>query len=246
MTPPPGSWPPDEQQTERVRRQRALAERLAAQQQLDNARMASAPTKSRLRRRRRRPGNNRFVAILAVIALIATVLTAERWAGSGEGGLGWAGGTGNFGEQSTQVDRPTPQDDPSPTPLGTPPPLPTADGNFAFIAMRPDAPERPVTYDPCRTIRYVVNNAEAPPGADLMVQEALVAASDATGLVFEAVGPTDEAPSAARKAYQPDRYGDVWAPVLIGWTSPENASPLAGAARHPPQAPARPPRVREP
>lgn len=229
MTPPPGSWPPDEQQTERVRRQRALAERLAAQQQLDNARMASAPTKSRLRRRRRRPGNNRFVAILAVIALIATVLTAERWAGSGEGGLEWAGGTGNFGEQSTQVDRPTPQDDPSPTPLGTPPPLPTADGNFAFIAMRPDAPERPVTYDPCRTIRYVVNNAEAPPGVDLMVQEALVAASDATGLVFEAVGPTDEAPSAARKAYQPDRYGDVWAPVLIGWTSPENESTLAGA-----------------
>ena len=164
-----------------------------------------------------------------MIALIATVLTAESWAGSGEGGLGWAGGTGNFGEQSTQVDRPTPQDDPSPTPLGTPPPLPTADGNFAFIAMRPDAPERPVTYDPCRTIRYVVNNAEAPPGADLMVQEALVAASDATGLVFEAVGPTDEAPSAARKAYQPDRYGDVWAPVLIGWTSPENESTLAGA-----------------
>jgi hypothetical protein len=130
MTPPPGSWPPDEQQTERVRRQRALAERLAAQQQLDNARMASAPTKSRLRQRRRRPGNNRFVAILAVIALIATVLTAERWAGSGEGGLEWAGGTGNFGEQSTQVDRPTPQDDPSPHParkrlLPYPPPTGT-------------------------------------------------------------------------------------------------------------------------
>ena len=37
------------------------------------------------------------------------------------------------------------------------------------------------------------------------------------GIPFVFDGTTSEAPSLARDAYQPSRYGDVWAPVLVAW-----------------------------
>jgi hypothetical protein len=41
--------------------------------------------------------------------------------------------------------------------------------------------------------------------------------SRASGLVFVDDGDTDELPSRTRSAYQPERYGKRWAPVLLGW-----------------------------
>ena len=45
----------------------------------------------------------------------------------------------------------------------------------------------------------------------------------ATGIGFSYDGLTDEIPSRDREAYQPDRYGDRWAPVLIGWVDPRTS-----------------------
>ena len=41
-------------------------------------------------------------------------------------------------------------------------------------------------------------------------------------------GPTTEAPSEDRAPYQKDAYGDRWAPLLIAWTTPEQAPQLKG------------------
>lgn len=165
--------------------------------------------------------------MVAVVSLVAAVLGAQRFSASGSNGLDWAGAGTVFGQRTTMEDRPSPRSDASDTPLGTPPPRPAPGGSYAYVATRPDG--GPVTYDPCRTIRYVVNDAHEPAGADAMLAEALEATSAATGLVFEYVGPTDEAPDVDREAYQPDRYGDEWAPAVIGWTTPEEQPALNGA-----------------
>ena len=53
-----------------------------------------------------------------------------------------------------------------------------------------------------------------------MIAAAVKRVTKATGLVFIDDGATDEAPSQERDVYQPDRYGDRWAPVLITWATP--------------------------
>jgi hypothetical protein len=56
----------------------------------------------------------------------------------------------------------------------------------------------------------------------------VAAASQASGLKFVYDGPTAEAPSDDRQAFQPDRYGKRWAPVLIAWSTPAETPGLAG------------------
>jgi hypothetical protein len=55
--------------------------------------------------------------------------------------------------------------------------------------------------------------------ADL--SEALRRLSAVSGLLFADDGDTDEMPSLDRAAYQPERYGERWAPLLIAWVPPE-------------------------
>jgi hypothetical protein len=78
----------------------------------------------------------------------------------------------------------------------------------------------PTRWNPCEPIHYVVNASLAPPGSITDVHEAVRRVSAATGIVFDYEGPTDEKASAYRKSFQPDRYGDRWAPVLIAWADP--------------------------
>ena len=49
---------------------------------------------------------------------------------------------------------------------------------------------------------------------------AVALVSKATGLRFVFDAATSEAPSRQRASYQPERYGDRWAPVLISWVTP--------------------------
>jgi len=133
---------------------------------------------------------------------------------------------------SGQVAYPSPDRLASKVPLGRPPVLPAgAAGPHAFAQRQPSSPA-PVAWDPCRRIRYVVNPAGAPPGGETLVADAVARASTATGLQFVDEGPTDERFSLNRKAFQPDRYGDRWAPVLVTWadgaTVPELAGPVLG------------------
>lgn len=80
-----------------------------------------------------------------------------------------------------------------------------------------DAQGRPARWDPCTPISYVVQAGWIPDAGRRDLAEALRRLSEASGLQFVAEGDTDELPSRDRAAYQPERYGRRWAPLLIGW-----------------------------
>ena len=80
----------------------------------------------------------------------------------------------------------------------------------------------PVRWNPCEPIHYVVNLGLAPEGSLQDVQEAVRRTSLATGIEFVDDGLSDEVPERRRFVYQPDRYGDRWAPVLIAWVDPDD------------------------
>ena len=84
-----------------------------------------------------------------------------------------------------------------------------------------DEKGRPARWDPCVPIRYVVQAGWIPDAGRRDLAEALRRLSEASGLRFVSAGDTDEMPSNDRAAYQPERYGDQWAPLLIGWVPPE-------------------------
>jgi hypothetical protein len=112
-------------------------------------------------------------------------------------------------------------------PLGTPPPLPAATGPYEFENTQPHS-TKPITWDPCRPLRYVINPDGAPPGGVELIQDAVAKASAATGLQFQYEGTTTEKWTKDRQTYQPDRYGQEWAPALIAWGTEQNVPGLAG------------------
>jgi len=105
-------------------------------------------------------------------------------------------------------------------PLGVPAPLVAANASYRFLAHQTDG-TTPVAYDPCRPIHYVIRQQGEPAGGDQIVSDAILRVSQATGLRFLSDGTTSEAPSRQRPPYQPTRYGDRWAPVLISWVTPK-------------------------
>ena len=111
-------------------------------------------------------------------------------------------------------------------PLGRPQKPAAASSSYRFLAMNDDG--TPVGYSPCRPLHYVVNAALAPEGAERLVEDAIRTISRATGIRFVDDGSTAEAPSPSRIPYQQDAYGDRWAPLLIAWTTPEQAPQLTG------------------
>ncbi|KQS69258.1 matrixin family metalloprotease [Modestobacter sp. Leaf380] len=122
---------------------------------------------------------------------------------------------------------PTPGVGASGQPLGTPPPAPEDPGAFGFIELQADGTS-PVAYDPCRPVDVVLSLDGAPEGAEAMVTDALARLSEVTGLQFDYEGTTAEVPVEGRGVFQPDVYGDRWAPVLIGWRTPDQQPALAG------------------
>jgi Matrixin len=106
------------------------------------------------------------------------------------------------------------------------PAAPAGTGDYNFLEMNKKSP---VAYDPCRPIHYVIRDRDTPTGGDQLVRQAVAAVSKATGLQFIDDGMTTEAPSAKRAWYQPTRYGDKWAPVLLAWTDPKETPELVGA-----------------
>jgi hypothetical protein len=96
-------------------------------------------------------------------------------------------------------------------------PLLDGSGGYAFLHVDPDT-GLPARFDPCASVAYVVNPSGAPNGAVDDVHEAFSRAAAATGMTFEYRGQTEETPAPERQAYQPERYGERWAPVLVAWT----------------------------
>jgi hypothetical protein len=111
-------------------------------------------------------------------------------------------------------------------PLGHPPVTSPSD---AYVLQTSPDPAQPfVAYGPCRPVHYVVRPENAPIGGEQLIHQAVAEVSAATGLRFVNDGPTSEAPSEQRKAYQADRYGNRWAPVLIAWSTPVESPRLEG------------------
>lgn len=151
-------------------------------------------------------------ALVASAVVLATLVTGAAW---------WV---------NDRVGRlaPPPGQEEAAAPLGSPPPESAlASGPHTFTAMQPDG-SGPVAYSPCRPIHYVVRPDGAPAGADLLIRAAVDSVSRATGLRFVDDGVTDEGPTADRPAYQPDRYGRRWAPVLFTWSDERETPGLAG------------------
>jgi hypothetical protein len=74
-----------------------------------------------------------------------------------------------------------------------------------------------------------VNDRALPPGGHDLVPDAIAELARATGLRVVLEGPTDEVPLLEdRASFQPERYGDRWAPVLVAWSDPADVALLAG------------------
>jgi hypothetical protein len=112
-------------------------------------------------------------------------------------------------------------------PLGTPLAAPEGGGPHEFNQVQDDG-VTPVAYDPCRPIHYVVRPDHEPVGGRALVHAAIAEVSAITGLQFVYNGDTTEPPSNDRSSYQPDRYGDRWAPVLISWATGAEVPDFAG------------------
>jgi hypothetical protein len=108
------------------------------------------------------------------------------------------------------------------------PPAPTGSGDYQLMIHQPGAPNTPVGFDPCRAVHFVVNPAGAPADGVAQVRDAFETVSRATGLKFVDDGTTTESPSRDRPDYEPRRYGDRWAPILIAWSDETRYPDLAG------------------
>jgi hypothetical protein len=106
-----------------------------------------------------------------------------------------------------------------------------ASGAYGFLAKTTSG--RPMRYDPCSAVRYVINPAGAPAGAVDEVREAFRRLGNATGIQFVDAGTTNETHvrigAGTRPSYQPTRYGiGHWAPILISWATAADEPILAG------------------
>jgi hypothetical protein len=128
---------------------------------------------------------------------------------------------------STPPDRPTAGREAARRPLGRPLPAPPEGGTHAFIAFQADG-VTPVAYDPCRPVHYVVRPDNAPTGGEEAVHAAFARLAEVTGLRFVHDGGSTEATTLDRPIFQPERYGDRWAPVLVAWETEEQNPALAG------------------
>lgn len=172
-----------------------------------------APGRHRAVSHRRRPPLWTGAALLAVIALAVPLWLWPGRAFDARLGLG--------------VDAPPAGIGAAQAPLGAPPSLPRGHGGYTFMRLQANGTE-PVAYDPCRPIHFTLSSAGLPPGADVLVREAVATMSHASGLRFVDDGLTDEEPTPERDPYQPNRYGDRWAPVYIAFATPEQIPRLEG------------------
>ncbi|MCU1369423.1 MAG: Peptidase metallopeptidase [Ilumatobacteraceae bacterium] len=206
----------------RTRSRRADLSRRDAEESEAKARARKAARRRRFRRR--------GAVVMGLVAFIAAVAIADRNPTSGGDGSSWS----SFGDDGSIVavsTRPPAKTAESSKPLGEPA-HPDADGGrYGFLETQADG-ETPVTYDPCRPITIVVNQRDMPDGLEDVFADAVATAAEISGLDLTIEGETDERPKLGRSAYQPDRYGQRWAPVLMAWSDedeiPELADTVAG------------------
>jgi hypothetical protein len=159
--------------------------------------------------------------ITAALSLVLGLLVAANALGIGSPNATGLASNRNGSVRTTARDYPPTGHEESRHPLGTPPPLSgTPSTSYRFEMFQADR-TTPVTWSPCRPIHYVVRPDNAPTGGAEMISAAFAQLHQATGFVFVNDGTTSESPSQDRPAYQKDRYGDRWAPVLVLWATPD-------------------------
>lgn len=112
------------------------------------------------------------------------------------------------------------------------PPATVAEPGTSYVYQHTvveDGRTLPVAWSPCRPVHVVVDPTGAPPDFPAQVHAALDELAAATGLVIVDDGLVTEPPGLDRAAYQPERYGDRWAPVLIGFADETTVPDLAGS-----------------
>lgn len=102
--------------------------------------------------------------------------------------------------------------------LGIPQPQ-TYSQSYKFTNMNSKG-SAPISWDPCRAIHYVINPNNQPLNGQEMIKYAISEISYYSGFKFIFDGETDEEFSETRKGYQPEKYGEKWAPVLFTWSTP--------------------------
>jgi hypothetical protein len=164
-----------------------------------------------------------LLSIAIVVALVGVAWYLQRPDSSGSASHARATGATRPGNQ------PPPGAEEASHRLVPPVTPPVGSGGYVFMQHQLGDPTKPVAFDPCRPIHYVVNVTGGPPDALQLVQDSVASVAAATGLRFVYDGPTSEAPDNSRAAYQPNAYSSKrWAPVLVAW-SDEHADPeLAG------------------
>ncbi len=202
--------------------------------------------------RERPPGRGRTVRIVAVLVLVAifvvygisqfvsrrdpqvTTPTSLERTTSDDDPTASAGPSDPRVEVVRPTDWPPASTESSSTPLGVPAAVTGDGGPHSFLQLQPDG-RTAVAYDPCRPIHYVTRPG-GPPEGNVLVRESIAAVSAATGLRFVDDGTTEEGPSDSRSPYQPEVYGERWAPVLFTWSDPVESPRLGEISPEAPQA----------
>lgn len=147
-----------------------------------------------------------LVAAVCVLGLVAGMGLGTFFGGQATVGSGAHSPTPGAGEGSARV---------LPAVI-VPTQTTTTSSGYAFLHSQPDG--SPVGFSPCRAWHVRVNPQLGPTYGYQAVAEALVELGDATGLRFVLDGQTEEIPSDQRAAFQPEAYGDTWAPILVAWS----------------------------
>jgi hypothetical protein len=95
-------------------------------------------------------------------------------------------------------------------------------GSYAFLATVRGSDE-PVAWSPCEPIEYVVNPDGAPDDWEDLLDDAVTTISEATGLVFDDGGTTDDRDFDGRFG-----LGGRPEPVLVGWADADEVGGLEG------------------
>ncbi|WP_432502575.1 matrixin family metalloprotease [Kineococcus arenarius] len=161
---------------------------------------------------------------VGVAAVVLAVAAGTAWAHTS--GLTAGSAAGSAATRAGQA--PSPGHEAADTPLGQPAPLTQSSDAWRALHTQTDG-TTPVAWDPCRPIHYVTRPDAAPAGAGELLTQAIARVSTATGLRFIDDGTTTEGPDPQREPYQPQRYGDRWAPVLITYVSAAEVPDIAAA-----------------
>ncbi len=132
---------------------------------------------------------------------------------------------------AARPDFPSPGVEEADAPIGEVSPAPAGPDHYRFrLVQSGDASDPgadPVTWDRCRPIHYATSGVAPAEGHEILAS-AFRRLHDLTGFRLVNDGPTSEPPDHRRAAFQPQRYGDRWAPILVAWTTPAEVPDLAG------------------